>query len=179
MNPGDELQSFVIKEILGHGGMGGVYIGEHKDSGDLVAIKTLFEEYSKDEAYIRRFQREASVYRQLSHPNIVEFISSGFDHDVYFIAMEHIAGKALDVLLKEGIVFPVEDVVLHISALASAVNHAHSRRIIHRDIKPQNIMIRHDGVIKLLDFGVAQNRRRVFVIGSRHFDPFFDSTQSV
>ena len=156
MNPGDELQSYVIKEILGHGGMGGVFVGENKETKELVAIKTLFEEFSQDEAYVRRFQREASVYRQLNHPNIVQFISSGFDKDVYFIAMEHIGGCSLDKLLSDGVIFPVQDAIIYVTALASAIYHAHSKGIIHRDIKPQNIMIREDGVIKLLDFGVAQ-----------------------
>ena len=79
-----------------------------------------------------------------------------FDKDVYFIAMEHIGGQSLDKLLTDGVIFPVEDAILYVTALASAIYHAHSKGIIHRDIKPQNIMIRDDGVIKLLDFGVAQ-----------------------
>ena len=82
MKPGDQLHSFIIKEVLGHGGMGGVFVGENTETNECVAIKTLFQEFSKEEAYVRRFQREASVYRKLNHPNIVRCIASGFDKGI-------------------------------------------------------------------------------------------------
>jgi len=156
MKAGDQLHTFTIQEVLGHGGMGGVFVGQNSENGELVAIKTLFEEFSKDEAYVRRFQREASVYRKLNHPNIVRCIASGFDRGVYFIAMEHIKGKSLDVIIKDNGALGVEHTLKIVDALAGAVYHAHSRGVVHRDIKPQNIMINEQGVVKLLDFGVAQ-----------------------
>ena len=156
MKAGDQLHTFTIREVLGHGGMGGVFVGENTENGELVAIKTLFEEFSKDEAYVRRFQREASVYRKLNHPNIVRCIASGFDKGIYFIAMEHIKGKPLDVILKENGALGCEHSLKIMDALAGAVYHAHSRGVVHRDVKPQNIMINEQGIVKLLDFGVAQ-----------------------
>ncbi len=156
MKAGDQLHTFTILEVLGHGGMGGVFVGQNSENDELVAIKTLFEEFSKDEAYVRRFQREASVYRKLNHPNIVRCIASGFDKGIYFIAMEHIKGKPLDVILKENGALGVEHSLKIMDALSGAVYHAHSRGVIHRDVKPQNIMINEQGVVKLLDFGVAQ-----------------------
>mgnify|MGYP006276961889 FL=1 len=156
MKAGDQLHTFTILEVLGHGGMGGVFVGENSENGELVAIKTLFEEFSKDEAYVRRFQREASVYRKLNHPNIVRCIASGFDKGVYFIAMEHIKGKSLDEKIKEEGHFNTDYSLQVMDALSGAVYHAHSRGVIHRDLKPQNIMINEQGIVKLLDFGVAQ-----------------------
>ena len=156
MKAGDQLHTFTIREVLGHGGMGGVFVGENTENGELVAIKTLFEEFSKDEAYVRRFQREASVYRKLNHPNIVRCIASGFDKGIYFIAMEHIKGKPLDVILKENGALGCEHSLKIMDALSGAVYHAHSRGVVHRDVKPQNIMINEHGIVKLLDFGVAQ-----------------------
>jgi serine/threonine-protein kinase len=156
MNPGDQLHTFTILEVLGHGGMGGVFVGRNEETGELVAIKTLLEEYSNDEAYVRRFQREASVYRKLNHPNIVRCLASGFDKGIYFIAMEHIKGKPLDTIIREQGALGLDSSLRVMDALAGAVYHAHSRGVIHRDIKPQNIMIDDSGVVKLLDFGVAQ-----------------------
>lgn len=156
MKQGDKLHTFTILEDLGHGGMGGVYIGFDARTKQLVAIKTLFSEFSRDEAYVRRFQREAEVYRKLSHPNIVAFVDAGFENDVYFIAMEHIKGKALDSILKEVGKLSFDYCVKIMGHLADAIAHAHEKGVIHRDLKPQNIMIAEDGAVKLLDFGIAQ-----------------------
>ena len=155
MKAGDRLHTFQILEDLGHGGMGGVYIGFDAASKKLVAIKTLFSEFSKDEAYVRRFQREAEVYRRLDHPNIVGFVDAGFESGVYFIAMEHIKGKPLDSILQDVGRLAVEQAVKIMGHLLDAIGHAHDQDIVHRDLKPQNIMISEDGVVKVLDFGIA------------------------
>lgn len=155
MKPGDRLHTFQILEDLGHGGMGGVYIGFDAASKQLVAIKTLFSEFSKDEAYVRRFQREAEVYRKLDHPNIVGFVDAGFENGVYFIAMEHIKGKPLDAIIQDVGRLSVEQSVKIMGHLLDAIGHAHDQGIVHRDLKPQNIMISEEGVVKLLDFGIA------------------------
>lgn len=155
MKAGDTLHTFQILEDLGHGGMGGVYIGFDAGTKQLVAIKTLFSEFSKDEGYVRRFQREAEVYRMLDHPNIVGFIDAGFENGVYFIAMEHIKGKPLDAIVHDVGRLSAEQCVKIMGHLFDAIDHAHSKGIIHRDLKPQNIMISEEGVVKLLDFGIA------------------------
>ena len=156
MKAGDKLHTFQILEDLGHGGMGGVYIGFDSRTKMLVAIKTLFAEFSRDEAYVRRFQREAEVYRKLSHPNIVAFVDAGFENGSYFIAMEHVKGQALDSIIKNAGALPFDSAVKIMGHLADAIAHAHEQGVIHRDLKPQNIMISEEGVVKLLDFGIAQ-----------------------
>ena len=156
MKAGDKLHTFQILEDLGHGGMGGVYIGFDSRTKMLVAIKTLFSEFSRDEAYVRRFQREAEVYRKLSHPNIVAFVDAGFENGSYFIAMEHVKGQALDSIIKNSGALPFDSAVKIMGHLADAIAHAHEQGVIHRDLKPQNIMISEEGVVKLLDFGIAQ-----------------------
>ncbi len=156
MKAGDKLHTFQILEDLGHGGMGGVYIGFDSRTKMLVAIKTLFSEFSRDEAYVRRFQREAEVYRKLNHPNIVAFVDAGFENGSYFIAMEHVKGQALDSIIKNSGALPFDSAVKIMGHLADAIAHAHDQGVIHRDLKPQNIMISEEGVVKLLDFGIAQ-----------------------
>jgi serine/threonine protein kinase len=141
---------------LGAGGMGAVYVGYHKPSKALVAIKTLFKEFSNDEAYILRFRREASVYQKLSHPNIVHYVDSGTHEGTHFIALEFIHGRPLDEVLKEKGSFAPREALDIFEPLAEAVGHAHEKNIIHRDLKPQNVVVSEDGVVKLLDFGIAQ-----------------------
>jgi serine/threonine protein kinase len=155
MKAGDTLHTFQILEDLGHGGMGGVYIGFDAGTKQLVAIKTLFSEFSKDEGYVRRFQREAEVYRKLDHPNIVSFVDAGFENGTYYIAMEHIKGKPLDSIVHDVGRLSVDQAVKIMGHLLDAIDHAHQQNIIHRDLKPQNIMISEEGVVKLLDFGIA------------------------
>ena len=156
MKVGDKLHTFQILEELGHGGMGGVYIGFDAETKQLVAIKTLFSEFSKDEGYIRRFQREAEVYKKLNHPNIVGFVHAGFENGAYYIAMEHIKGQELADILKANGHLSFDVAVKIMGHLADAMGHAHAAGIIHRDLKPQNIMITEEGEVKLLDFGIAQ-----------------------
>jgi len=156
MKAGDKLHTFQTLEDLGHGGMGCVYIGFDSRTKQLVAIKTLFAEFSRDEAYVRRFQREAEVYRKLDHPNIVSFVDAGFENGSYFIAMEHVKGRALDSIIKDQGALPFDFCVKIMGHLADAISHAHERGVVHRDIKPQNIMISEEGVVKVLDFGIAQ-----------------------
>ncbi len=155
MNVHDRLRTFLILDELGAGGMGGVFIGYDFKTHQLVAVKTLFQEFSKDEAYIKRFQREANVYRSLEHPHIVEYVDSGLENTTYFIALEFVAGKPLDVVLKETPFTPKKALDTFVP-LVEAIDHAHSRSVIHRDLKPQNVVISDNGVVKLLDFGVAQ-----------------------
>ncbi len=155
MKAGERLHTFQILEDLGQGGMGGVFIGFDAGTKQLVAIKTLFSQFSQDEAYVRRFQREAEVYRMLDHPNIVGFIDSGFENGTYFIAMEHIKGKPLDSILQDVSRLSVEQSVKIMGHLLDAIGHAHDQGIIHRDLKPANIMISEEGIVKVLDFGIA------------------------
>ncbi|MBI4863231.1 MAG: protein kinase [Candidatus Riflebacteria bacterium] len=159
---GLKLRDWFVPDVLlaldelGSGGMGAVYVGYHMPGKELVAIKTLFPEFSKDEAYILRFRREAAVYQKLCHPNIVRYVDSGLHDGTHFIALEFIHGRALDELMKEKGSYPVQQALDIFEPLAEAVGHSHEKSIIHRDLKPQNVVISEDGVVKLLDFGIAQ-----------------------
>lgn len=135
--------------------MGGVYVAEEDGTGRQLAIKTLFKRFAEDEAYVRRFQREAQVYRQMEHPHIVHYIESGFDNGTYFIVLEYVKGKTLgEIMYDQGRLDPVPALKICI-ALAEALKHAHDKGIVHRDLKPSNVLIDESGEVKLLDFGVA------------------------
>jgi len=149
------IGNFLVLQELGHGGMGAVFIGYEATHRRLVVIKTLFEQWAKEENMVKRFVREAAVYQKLNHPNIVRFIDSGCDSGTHFIAMEYIKSRALDEVLKSGGRLPVNTAVKIMGHLTDAVSHAHEKNIIHRDLKPQNVMYSEDGVVKLLDFGIA------------------------
>jgi serine/threonine protein kinase len=155
MKPGERLHKYTILGELGRGGMGGVYHAEEDGTGVQVAIKTLFKRFANEEAYVRRFQREAQVYRQLDHPNIIHYIESGFDAGTYFIVLEYIRGKTLgEIMYDQGRLDAIPALKVAIG-LAEALQHAHDRGIVHRDLKPANIIIGETGEVRLLDFGVA------------------------
>jgi serine/threonine protein kinase len=146
----------ITLDELGAGGMGAVYVGYHKPTKALVAIKTLFPEFSKDDAYVLRFRRESAVYQKLTHPNIVGYVDAGTHDGTHYIALEFIHGKPLDELLKAKGNYGPREALEIFEALVDAVGHAHEKNIVHRDLKPQNVVISEDGVVKLLDFGIAQ-----------------------
>jgi serine/threonine-protein kinase len=149
------MQHFVIRERLETGGMGEVYLGRDERNGRLAAIKTLSARLSKEEIYVRRFQREARLYRNLQHPNIVSCLESGFSDGIYYIAMEYIEGRSLARILEVYGQLAPEQALCVLAHLAEALEFAHRQYVIHRDIKPRNIMVTTDGIVKLLDFGVA------------------------
>ncbi len=156
MKVGDKLGRYVLLKELGHGGMGGVYVGFDPDSVDLVAIKTLFEAYASDPLYVKRFEREVDILSRLDHPNIVRYLDHGREGKLHFMVIEFIRGRDISSVLREQKRFSVSETLRIIKAVASALQHAHGKGIVHRDIKPSNIMLTQEGRIpKLLDFGVA------------------------
>ena len=166
----------VIKTI-GEGGMANVYLAEDTILNRKVAIKVLRGDLSSDEKFIRRFQREALSVSNLSHPNIVEVYDVGEEEGQHYIVMEHIEGKTLKQLLKKRDVLTLSEVIDIMTQLTDGISHAHESYIIHRDIKPQNIMILDDGKIKITDFGIAmalnatQLTQTNSVMGSVHYLP--------
>jgi serine/threonine protein kinase len=150
------LGRFLVLQELGQGGMGAVFIGYEPERRKLVVLKTLFDHFAKEPDLVLRFQREATVYKTLDHPNIVRFIDSGCDKGIHFIAMEYIKSRPLDQVLKFQGRFAVPLAVKILGILADAVAHAHEKGVIHRDLKPENILYAEDGVLKLLDFGIAR-----------------------
>lgn len=156
MKAGDFVDRYQLLKKLGFGGMGGVWIAFDPDCNDLVAVKTLFEEYCEDQLYVRRFQREVKLLEKLRHPNIVGFRGSGQTDRTYYLALEYIRGADLSDLLQESGRFHVADTLDVVIGATRALGYAHGQGVIHRDIKPSNIMVSTEGKIpKILDFGVA------------------------
>jgi len=150
------LNRYKIIEKIGGGGMSVVWKAYDLVLDRNVALKVLRPEMSEDEEFIRRFRREAQSVASLSHPNIVNIYDVGEDQGLYFIVMELIEGETLrDKLKREGALDPAEALEIA-SQICEALSHAHARRIIHRDIKPQNILIMKNGHVKVADFGIAR-----------------------
>lgn len=166
----------VIRSI-GEGGMANVYLAYDTILDRNVAVKVLRGDLSSDEKFVRRFQREAISASSLSHPNIVEMYDVGEDEGNYFIVMEYIDGKTLKNLIKKRGSLTVCEVVDIMLQLTSAISCAHDSYIIHRDIKPQNVMILDDGRVKITDFGIAiasnasELTQTNSVMGSVHYLP--------
>lgn len=152
---GQEIGHYRIREKIGSGGMGEVYLADDPDLARQVAIKILPREFTGDAERVRRFIREAKFVSALNHPNIVTIHEIGKSDGQQFIAAEYIEGETLREHLKRE--RPSLPSALEIAIqIASALEAAHGAGIIHRDIKPDNIMIRPDGLVKVLDFGVAK-----------------------
>lgn len=166
----------IIKSI-GEGGMANVYLAYDTILDRNVAIKVLRGDLANDEKFVRRFQREALAASSLSNPNIVEVYDVGEDNGEYYIVMEYIEGKHLKQLLKKRGKLTVSEAVDIVSQITEGLSVAHDSYIIHRDIKPQNIMILENGLVKIADFGIAmamnstQLTQTNSVMGSVHYLP--------
>ncbi|SHF20499.1 serine/threonine protein kinase [Caldanaerobius fijiensis DSM 17918] len=148
---------YEVLEKIGEGGMGIVYKARCNLLNRYVAIKVLRPEYANDENFIERFKRESQAAASLSHPNIVNIYDVGCDDGIYYIVMEYVHGKTLKKVIKENNgPLPVDYAVDIARQVASALDHAHKRGIVHRDVKPQNILITDDGRAKVTDFGIAR-----------------------
>ena len=147
---------YEILEKIGNGGMATVYKAQDQVLKRYVAVKVLREEFTTDEEFIRRFNTEAQSAASLAHPNIVSIYDVGTEGNIYYIVMELIQGKTLKEIINEDGVLPWKwslDIAMQI---ASALEVAHKNNIVHRDIKPHNIIITEDGVAKVTDFGIAK-----------------------
>lgn len=146
---------FRVEDVIGRGGMAIVYRAFDLKTHQTVAFKVLREEYEEDPEYKERFKREAEVCRKLGHPNVVNMIDAGDVGGVSYIAMEYVDGQTLKELINQSGSIPQEDAVRYTLQILAALGHAHQRGIIHRDVKPQNVMISRSGQIKVGDFGIA------------------------
>lgn len=147
---------YEIIEKIGTGGMATVYKAKCRILNRFVAIKVLREEFTTDEEFIRRFNSEAQSAASLTHPNIVSIYDVGQEYNIYYIVMELIQGKTLkQIISKEG-KLPWKWSVNIAIQIASALEAAHKNNIVHRDIKPHNIIITEDGIAKVADFGIAK-----------------------
>ena len=145
-----------IEAVVGTGGMAVVYRALDTRENKVVAIKVLRKEYESDMEFVRRFSREAEAAAQVSHENIVNLLDVGIEGDTRYIVMEYIDGQTLKEMIQaEGSIHP--DVALRMTIrILAAVDHAHRNGIVHRDIKPQNILVDKNGLVKVADFGIAR-----------------------
>ena len=150
---------YEIKEVIGVGGMAVVYKAYDNVEDKIVAIKILKEEFSNNEEFLRRFKNESKAIAMMSHPNIVKVNDVSFGDLIQYIVMEYIDGITLKQYIEQEGSLPWKDAVHFILQVLKGLQHAHDRGIVHRDIKPQNIMVLQDGTIKVTDFGIARFAR--------------------
>jgi serine/threonine-protein kinase len=155
LRPGASVSHYQIHGFLGAGGMGEVYLAQDSTLGRQVALKLLPERFTKDPERIRRFEQEARAASALNHPNIVTIHQIGRVGEAYFIVTEFIEGQTLRSRIGNA-PMPLDQALDVGIQAASALGSAHAARIVHRDIKPDNIMLRPDGLVKILDFGLAK-----------------------
>lgn len=147
---------YELVEFLGKGGMALVYRAIDQRTGHSVAVKILRPEFNQDEEFLGRFEREATTASKMSHHNIVNLLDVGQDREIRYLVMEYVRGRTLkEVIQQKGALPPAVAAQIGIRIL-SALQHAHKNGIIHRDIKPQNILVHSDGLIKVSDFGIAR-----------------------
>ncbi len=150
------LGKYKLLEQLGAGGMGQVYLGTHQMMRRLVALKVLTLRPEADPSILPRFQREARAMAVLDHPNIVHAYDCDQDDKVHYIVLEYVDGISLSALVKKRGPLPVERAVNYIYQAAQGLQHAHENGLVHRDIKPGNMLLDRQGVVKLLDMGLAR-----------------------
>ncbi|MBQ5334944.1 MAG: Stk1 family PASTA domain-containing Ser/Thr kinase [Oscillospiraceae bacterium] len=159
-NIGKKLDGrYELLERIGEGGMADVYRATDVVDNKTVAVKILKKEFAENEEFLRRFRNESKAIAVLSHPNIVKIFDVGFSDRIQFIVMEYIDGFTLNEYMDQEGQLDWRDAVHYILQILRALQHAHSKGIVHRDIKPQNIMMLPDGTIKVMDFGIAKFAR--------------------
>ena len=151
---------YLIGTLVGVGGMANVYRGKDMKTGEAIAVKVLKEEFLDNEELVRRFKNESKAISILNHPNIVKVSDVSVTDKLQYIVMEYVDGITLKEYLKQrGGALTWKETVHFATQILSALQHAHSKGIIHRDVKPQNIMLLADGSIKMMDFGIARFSR--------------------
>ncbi len=162
-------------EKIGEGGMAVVYKAKDHLLNRNVAVKVLKEQFSSDTEFVEKFKREATAAASLSDNNIVNIYDVGSQNDINYIVMEYVSGKTLKQIIKEEVRIPPEKTVEIAIQIAKALRCAHRNNIIHRDIKPHNILVTEDGIVKVTDFGIAKASNSVTItnsnkiMGSAHY----------
>lgn len=175
--PLEAPEGFALKRILGRGAMGAVYLAERREDGQLVAVKMLNAELASRERALDRFRREAELMLRLDHPNIIKAYSVGMSAGSYYLTMEYVPGETLDARIQrdgriaEGAALPM------MRQIADALAYSSRKGVVHRDLKPGNVIIREDGVCKLGDMGLAlleaREDLRVTAVGTSLGTPLY------
>jgi eukaryotic-like serine/threonine-protein kinase len=147
---------YEVEELAGKGGMSSVYRARDRVLGRRVALKILHEHFSTDDEYVERFRREARAIARLNHPNIVTVIDRGEEDGRQYIVFEYVEGENLKGLLSHG-ALPVDQALRYGLQIAGALDFAHKRGLVHRDVKPQNVLLTEEGEPKVTDFGIARS----------------------
>jgi serine/threonine-protein kinase len=151
-----QLGKYEILEVVGRGGMGVVYKAVDPEIGRLVGIKMMTSAVINDPVLLKRFYREAQSAGKLRHPNIVTIYDLGVQEAIPYLVMEFLEGESLDVALRSGRTLHLEEKLSVVIQVCNALAYAHEQSIVHRDIKPGNVMLLKDGTVKLVDFGIAR-----------------------
>jgi eukaryotic-like serine/threonine-protein kinase len=156
--PGDLIADrYELEELVGTGGMSSVFRAHDRQLDRRVAIKILHEHYAEDPEYLERFRREARAVAKLSHPNIVTVIDRGDDDGRQYIVFEHVEGENLKELALRSGRLPVGRALELALAVADGLSFAHDHGLVHRDVKPQNVLLSREGEVKVTDFGIARS----------------------
>ncbi|HID88006.1 MAG TPA: serine/threonine protein kinase, partial [Anaerolineae bacterium] len=145
-----------LLEEIGQGGMAVVYKGEDTLLGRAVAIKVLRPQYASDEGFLARFRHEAQAAAKLAHPNIVSIYDIGQEDDRHYLVMEYVEGRSLKEIIAAEPPLSVRRALDLAIQICAAVGHAHQSGIVHRDVKPQNVLVTEEDWVKVADFGIAK-----------------------
>ncbi len=148
---------YEVVELLGAGGMSRIYKARHPSSGEIVAIKVPQERLIENAVFLKRFEQEFSIARLLEHPHFVRVLQFGYDESKPYIVMEFVEGRSLGARIQQDGAVPEAESVRIITQVASALHAAHQRKIIHRDVKPDNVLLATSGQAKLTDLGLAKD----------------------
>ena len=155
---GDQIaERYDLEEIVGSGGMSTVFCAYDAQLERRVAIKILHERFADDDEYVARFRYEARSVAQLAHPNIVTVIDRGEDQGRQYIVFEFVDGENLKELIVRSGPLPLRRAVELAVAVADGLAFAHERGLVHRDVKPQNVLLTENGTVKVTDFGIARS----------------------
>jgi hypothetical protein len=178
---GSKLGSYEIEEEIGRGGMGVVYRAHQPNLQRRVAVKVLLPHLAKDAEFVERFMREARAAAKLHHPGLVTIFDVGEVDGTYFFSMQWLQGKTLEEKLAEPGSLPLDEVVSVVSQMAAALDYAHKAGVVHRDVKPANVILDESGRAVLTDFGIAQagNETRLTRVGSSVGSPDYMAPEQI
>ncbi len=147
---------YKIYDEVGAGGFATVYLGRNMETNEIVAVKVLGEQFSRQPRYLERFRREAGLAERLRHPNIVRILDHGVESGMNYLVMEFVEGLTLDKMIARRGGLPVDEVLSYVQQICAGLQAAYEAGVVHRDIKPANIMITPGGAVKIMDFGIAR-----------------------